>query len=226
MARRAFLYTGITFLIMASILILANYWTLSQQAKEESQVMNLEIDALYALTSNLNGLLAADKNNVIADALSDATFFAINSTSTGFGLPSLCNALDPTKQDAAQNISKWIFKYINSTLFQINKSFPVVNIDYSILLFSKSFDICKGDDNFRSIDYSANISYSLAILEPPYVQLNRTLLRNKTLEIRLIPDTNPNIYEIKVIDETDRIDFDQFIICREVNLKNSCTSLN
>jgi hypothetical protein len=216
MARRAFLYTGITFLIMASILIMANYWTLSQQAKEESQVMNLEIDALHALASNLNGLLASEKDNVIADALSDATFFAINSTSTGLALSSICkNALDPTNEDASHNISAWILSYINSTLFQINQSFLAANIDYKILSFSKAFDICIGSNELQSIDYSANISYSLAILEPPYVQLNTTLLRNKTLEIRLI-DEGPESkkYGVTVIDETGRIDFNQLVNCR------------
>jgi len=226
MGERAFLYSGVTFLIMVSILLTANYLLLSKHNREESKIADLEIDAIYSTAVDVKNVLSSDSNNALADAMSDATFRALNCTSAGASLPSICNALLPTNilsEQCGTNLSKWVLNYTNVTLLEVQKIITFAEFNSSINKISYTApDSCGGSSDYRSFMYYGSISYNLTTYDPFYMQLNQTLLFNKTLGLALIYSSGPTkIYEINVTDWTKAVDFSKRVNCTS-NLCHPC----
>jgi len=218
MGERAFLYTGITFLIMISILIAANYLLLSKHNREESKITDLEIDSIYSAVVDVKNVLSTNQNNTLADAMSDATFRALNCTYAGGALSSICNALLPTNilsEQCGTNLTKWILNYTNMTLLEIQKTVTFAEFNSSINQVSYQNPVsCGGSLNYRFFMYYGNVSYNLTTYKPFYMRLNQTVLFNKTLSLANIYSSGPiKIYEINVTDWTKRVDFNKRVNC-------------
>jgi hypothetical protein len=203
---------------MVSILITANYLLLSEHNREESKITDIEIDSIYGAVIDVKNVLSTNQNNALADAMSDATFRALNCTFAGGALSSICNALLPTNilsEQCGTNLTKWILNYTNMTLLEIQKIITFADFKSSVNQISfKDSGSCGGSSNYRFFTYYGNISYNLTTQSSFYMRLNQTVLFNKTLSLANVYSSGPmKIYEINVTDSTKRVDFNKRVNC-------------
>jgi len=220
MAKKAFLYTGATFLLMTALLISANYLLLSKHTASESKMANLEIDSVNNLVSDARSMLFTNPNNVLADAMSDAMFFGMNVS--GERNPNVIfQMIDPTNkksEDYHTNITKWFLNYTNITLSYIEKNYPIkVNISEPAIVKVDASGYAYGHPPVGAqIKYIVNISYSIALNASTYINITQNLNRTKWLDISG-PTSNGfgTIYHIIVYDQS-QTDFEKYINCNNV----------
>ena len=212
MNKKAFLYSGVTFLLMISILLSMSYLFLQKHSKEESNIANLQLDLVHEITVDLEDILAKDGNNTFADAMADAAFQAINETHSGQSLTPLCNDLNSTNKNAKYNITKWILNYTNLTITAMQNYAPLMNLQSVVSNPIVVSGNCSGT-KMVYIWQKSNISYELILNSSSfYMRLNKTVEHNKNLTIALINNDNFR-YNITIKDETGRIDFSKSITC-------------
>lgn len=231
MARKAFLYTGVTFLVMMTVLITANYFLLSEHTRASSKSTILEIDAVNNLVSDVRHVTVSDMNSTLDDALTDVGFLAINQTcwfpqSPVLYFVTILTPSNPASDPHFINVSKWLLNYTNITLSKI-KSLSSLNVNFSSLVsnnvkFSTGFQ-----DNLLlgrpvppyyifALNYVANLSYTLTYNGSTFIQLNQTLQKNKQLTItQLTPTaTFPRQFCVYVTDQdTSNTEFRKAVIC-------------
>ena len=226
MNKKAFLYSGVTFLLMVSIMISMSYLLLQKHNNEESKITNLALDSMYGIAVDVKNMISTDAYNTLADAMSDASFRALNCTAAGGALPSICNAIVPTNslsETCGTNLTKWILNYTNITLIEIQNKMSAVEFKSSITQINYvSPSSCGGSADYRSFTYYGNISYNLTTYTPFYMRLNQTTLFNKTLGIAQIYSVGATkIYEINVTDGTKAVNFNKRVNCTS-NLCHPC----
>jgi len=202
--KKGFLYTGIVFLVMVGILISANYLFLSTHNKEQSKIMNMELDSSYNLEFDTKEVLALSPNNTIADALSDVAFMAVL---VGGTPTDICNRLDPTNiasETSRTNMTKWVSNYTNLTFSEIT---AMTGMNFSSLVIKPSSSKSLSGSRCTVI-YSVNMSYFLTKRSSFYLWLNQSLSSNKTLEVNVVG----SVYYISVKNGS-RFDFNRSVTC-------------
>ncbi len=211
MNKKAFLYSGVTFLLMVSIMLSMSYLFLQKHSKEQSNIANLQLDLLQSIAIDMEDVLSLDGNNTFADAMVDATFQSVNRTSPGANLNQICNDLSPTGLNPRYNITKWILNYTNLTLTAMQNYAPLMNIKSVVSNPTIVRSSCIGNA-IVYIWQKSNISYELTLNGSSfYMRLNRTVVHNKTLTMTYNGDQFH--YNLTIKDETGRIDFQKNITC-------------
>jgi hypothetical protein len=211
MNMKAFLYSGVTFLLMVSIMISMSYLLLQKHSKEQSNIANLQLDLVHEITIDLGDLLAVGGNNTFSDAMADAAFQAINRTPSGSQLTPICNDLSPIATSPRFNITKWILNYTNLTLTAIQNHAPLLNLKSVVANPTIVTSACNGN-TIVYIWQKSNISYEITLNDSSfYMRLNQTVVHNKTLTITYNGDNFH--YNVTIKDETGKIDFMKNITC-------------
>ncbi len=192
MAKTAFLYTGVTFLVMMTVLIAANYFLLSEHIRYELKSASLEMDIVNNLVSDVRHVTILDPNNALVDAMSDVSFRAIILAS---GIPStLKNLLDQNttvSQTSNTNITKWFLNYTNMTFLDIERYSPLaINFSYPTVNFIDQTTWPKdGPTDMKIIvDYLISISYNLTANSTFETRLTQTLVTNHSLTVSMLND--------------------------------------
>jgi len=223
MAKKAFLYTGVTFLLMMTILISANYLFLSKHTASESKNADLEIDVVNNIVGDARAVLITDPNNTVADAISDIVFSSLRS-GLNIHTGAYQNTMDPThtlSESSRTNLTKWFFNYTNLTLSSINRSSILpFNFSYPVLIslgYSASFGGAPPfiPATFFVGRYTYKFFYLINVSGSFPMKLNQTLNFSKTLDIRR-PKVDPLYYTYCVNitdDKTSLIDFSKEVYC-------------
>jgi len=227
MNKKAFLYSGVTFLLMISIMLSMSYLFLQKHSKEQTKIADLELDLAQQVSVDIRDVLAANANNTLADAMADAAFRALNCTAAGGALQSICNALVPTNilsETCGTNLTKWVLNYTNMTLLEIQNNMSALEFKSSITKINYASPNPCGPvpGDYRSFMYYGNISYNITTHTSFYMRLNQTTLFNKTLGIAQIYSVGATkIYEINVTDGTKAVNFNKRVNCTS-NLCHPC----
>ena len=99
-------------------------------------------------------------------------------------------------------------------LLEIKNLITFAEFNFSLTQINYNLPICGGPSSTaRNFMYYGNISYNFTTYKPFCMQLNQTILFNKTLSLALISSGSPKIYEINVTDWTKRVDFSKRVTC-------------
>jgi hypothetical protein len=184
---KAFLYTGTVFLIMVGVLLSANFLFLSKHGKGQAQIADMQMDLANNIANDMKRIAVWDKNNIMADAMSDAAYGAVMSKNN---LNAMCSDL---KTQLGQNdIQAKIKDYITATFSEITSLQPSVtfgNLQVNTLTVTQTATCV--------LNIYANFSYIIKIDSSFSLLLNRTLIGNKTLTLQ---NPSGNTYNIFVDD--------------------------
>lgn len=216
MARRGFLYIGITFLIMLAILISANYLFMSKHTSQGiSKTEAMEIDLTKNMGVGVKNIIVFDANNSVSDALSDAAYQAIDTF--GNAHPStnaLCTRLDPTKTESrtyGTNVTQWVWDYADLTFLSVQNAIMPLELKYSIINVTADMSAC----STTGIKILFNSTYNVtANSSDIFMRANFTAIHKKNLRITRTASSSPGwIYDIIVTDESGRTDFSNKVYC-------------
>ena len=212
---KAFLYSGIVFLIMISTLVAANYMLISKHSVGKMQASDLEVDTFLHIGNNLEKVLATDVNNTVADAVSDAAFYVL--TLGAISPIDICQNLQYSGEGSIP-VVLWVENYTNVTMRQIESLIPQISIDNISFNFAALNCIPTETNTVKKLqmNISATLLFNIS-LDFSNTQIIKNITFNKTLNIMRTSPPNqvsPTFFDVNVTDmKTKRTDFNKNVMC-------------